>query len=80
LSGCDNRSALAKEIVARLSGMSFAEFARRRLFEPLGMKSSAYVPDILQAGLRNADLFRGARMEPSAQARNGTRNYAEIHG
>lgn len=41
---------LAKEIVARVSGMPFAEFARRRLFEPLGMRSSAYVPDILQAG------------------------------
>jgi CubicO group peptidase (beta-lactamase class C family) len=41
---------LAKEIVARVSGMPFAEFARTRLFEPLGMKSSAYVPDILQAG------------------------------
>lgn len=38
---------LAKEIVARVSGMSFGEFARRRMFEPLGMKSSAYVPDIL---------------------------------
>ena len=41
---------LAKAIVARVSGMSFSEFTRRRLFEPLGMKSSAYVPDILQAG------------------------------
>ena len=41
---------LAKEIVARVSGMSFAEFARKRLFEPLGMKATAYVPDIMQAG------------------------------
>jgi CubicO group peptidase (beta-lactamase class C family) len=39
---------LLKEIVARARGMSFAEFARKRLFEPLGMKSSSYVPDILQ--------------------------------
>lgn len=39
---------LLKEIVARVSGMSFAEFARKRLFEPLGMKSSFYVADILQ--------------------------------
>src|SRR5919112_1897751 len=45
---------LAKEIVARVSGRSFAEFARKRLFEPLGMKSSAYVPDILQAGANAA--------------------------
>lgn len=41
---------LAKEIVARVSGMSFADFARKRLFEPLGMTTSAYVPDIMQAG------------------------------
>lgn len=39
---------LLKEIVARASGKPFAEFARERLFEPLGMKSSAYVSDILQ--------------------------------
>jgi CubicO group peptidase (beta-lactamase class C family) len=41
---------LAKEIVARVSGMTFAEFTRKRLFAPLGMTSSAYVPDIMQAG------------------------------
>ena len=41
---------LAKAIVARVSGMSFADFTRTRLFEPLGMRSTAYVPDILQAG------------------------------
>lgn len=33
---------LAKEIVARVSGTSFTEFARKRLFEPLGMKSTSY--------------------------------------
>lgn len=41
---------LAKAIVARVSGMSFADFTRKRLFEPLDMKSTAYVPDILHAG------------------------------
>jgi CubicO group peptidase (beta-lactamase class C family) len=45
---------LAKEIVARVSKRSFAEFTRQRLFEPLGMKSTAYVPDILQAGANAA--------------------------
>ena len=39
---------LLKEIVGRASGMSFADFARKRIFEPLGMRSSAYVADILQ--------------------------------
>jgi CubicO group peptidase (beta-lactamase class C family) len=57
---------LAKAIVARASGMSFAEFTRRRLFEPLGMKSSAYVPDILQAGPNAALGYRkdGAGWKP----------------
>ena len=37
---------LLTEVVARTSGMSFADFARRRLFEPLGMKSTSYVDDL----------------------------------
>ncbi|MHB1328184.1 MAG: serine hydrolase domain-containing protein [Gemmatimonadales bacterium] len=40
---------LLKEIVARVSGMSFADFAAQRLFGPLGMTSSAYVEDILKS-------------------------------
>ena len=39
---------LLKEIVARVSGMPFADFVRQRVFEPLGMTSSAYVEDVLQ--------------------------------
>lgn len=38
---------LLKEIVARTSGKSFTEFARTRLFEPLGMKASSYSVDML---------------------------------
>ena len=41
---------LLKETVARVAGMPFAAFARRRLFEPLGMRSAAYVPDIQHGG------------------------------
>lgn len=37
---------LLKEIVARTSGMSFDEFTRKRLFEPLGMKTTAYRSDM----------------------------------
>lgn len=57
---------LAKEIVARVSGMSFADFARTRLFERLGMKSSAYVPDIMQAGANAAFGYQrdGAGWKP----------------
>ena len=37
---------LLKEIVTRVSGMSFADFTQKRLWEPLKMKSSAYVHDM----------------------------------
>jgi CubicO group peptidase (beta-lactamase class C family) len=49
---------LLKEIVGRTSGMSFAEFARTRLFEPLGMTSSAYVPDIMDGSGERALAYR----------------------
>ena len=37
---------LLKEIVARTSGMSFSDFTQKRLFEPLGMKSTTYLLDM----------------------------------
>jgi CubicO group peptidase (beta-lactamase class C family) len=37
---------LATEIVARKSGMSFAEFTNKRILEPLGMKSTRYVSNM----------------------------------
>jgi CubicO group peptidase (beta-lactamase class C family) len=37
---------LLKELVARTTGMSFSEFARKRLFEPLGMERSMYATDV----------------------------------
>jgi len=37
---------LLKEVVTRASGVPFAEFTRRRLFEPLGMKATAYREDL----------------------------------
>ncbi|WP_066506738.1 serine hydrolase [Rufibacter sp. DG15C] len=37
---------LLTEIVARKSGMPIAEFLRKRLFEPLGLKSTSYVVDM----------------------------------
>jgi CubicO group peptidase (beta-lactamase class C family) len=33
-------------VVARASGMTFAQFVQKRLFDPLGMKSSSYVDDM----------------------------------
>jgi len=38
---------LLPEIVARVIGMPFSEFARKRLFEQLGMKMTTYVDDPL---------------------------------
>ncbi len=37
---------LLKELVARKSGMAFAEFVQGRLFTPLGMTSTRYVDDL----------------------------------
>ena len=37
---------LLKEIVTRVSGMPFADFARKRLFEPLGLKVTSYQMDL----------------------------------
>ena len=39
---------LLTEIVARVTKTTFAEFARTRLFEPLGMKATIYVDDLRQ--------------------------------
>jgi CubicO group peptidase (beta-lactamase class C family) len=46
---------LLTEIVTRASGMPFAEFARKRLFEPLGMKATRYVNDMNEV-IRNRAL------------------------
>jgi len=37
---------LLQEIVARTSGMTFSEFAQKRIFDPLGMKSTTYRHDL----------------------------------
>jgi CubicO group peptidase (beta-lactamase class C family) len=37
---------LLTEIVNRVSGMAFPEFAKKRFFEPLGMRNSTYVLDM----------------------------------
>lgn len=46
---------LLTEIVARSSGIPFSEFARKRLFDPLGMTSTTYVDD-LRLVVRNRAL------------------------
>lgn len=49
---------LLREIVARVSGQSFGEFARAHLFEPLGMQATAYVADVLQGGANVALAYQ----------------------
>ena len=39
---------LLPEIVKRTSGMAFSAFARKRLFDPLGMRATIYVDDLRQ--------------------------------
>ncbi len=46
---------LLTEIVARASGMSFADFTRKRLFEPLGMKTT-FSPVDLRDVIKNRAL------------------------
>jgi CubicO group peptidase (beta-lactamase class C family) len=46
---------LLTELVTRVSGMPFAEFARKRMFEPLGMKTTIYRDDMLEV-IKNRSL------------------------
>lgn len=58
---------LAREVVARASGVSFAEFARKCLFEPLGMKSTVFASDIQAVAGDRALAYdrRGDRWTPA---------------
>lgn len=49
---------LLKEIVARTSGVSFDQFTRTRLFEPLGMKSTRYLGNLREV-VKNRALAYG---------------------
>jgi len=49
MSYCNNGVDLLGEIVRRISGQNIDDFARKRLFEPLGMKDTFYiVPDSVE--------------------------------
>lgn len=49
---------LAAMIVARVSGMSFAEFSRRRIFEPLGMRDTSWRDDYRRVVPRRAIAYQ----------------------
>jgi CubicO group peptidase (beta-lactamase class C family) len=45
---CNSGYVLLTEIVTRVTGVSFSEFVRKRVFEPLGMIMTTYVSDMQQ--------------------------------
>ena len=53
-------------LVERVSGMPQERFARQRIFEPLGMKDTGYLPLARMAGARIAPTQRGADGQDAA--------------
>lgn len=58
----DSNFALLAEIISRVSGMSYHEYIRKNIFNPLGMKHSAFIDDydpsvITQAAQTDRDEF-----------------------
>ena len=66
---------LLAEVVARTTRMTFPEFARTRLFEPLGMKSAIFVDDLRQVVKSRALAYeragQGWRMDMRLEDRGG---------
>ena len=66
---------LLAEVVARTTRMTFPEFARTRLFEPLGMKSAVFVDDLRQVVKNRALAYERAgqswRMDMRLEDRGG---------
>lgn len=66
---------LLGEVVARVTGQSHAEYARRALFEPLGMRDTMFQPSLAlrariapteRAERRNNQMIRGVVHDPRA--------------
>lgn len=67
---------LAAVIIARTSGMSFAEFSRTRLFQPLGLTHTSWRDDY-------ARVVRGRAVAYSPQGATGFRQampFEQVHG
>jgi D-aminopeptidase len=60
-------------IIERLSGLSFAEFLRTRLFEPLGMHDSESVPSLLDVREGLAGLYMPVLGAPAGARAQWTR-------
>ncbi|MDM4767747.1 serine hydrolase domain-containing protein [Pelomonas sp. SE-A7] len=66
---------LAAMLVARVSGLSFAEFSRKQLFEPLGMKSTAWRDDY-----RRVVKGRAIAYEPQGAQYQQDMPFENVHG
>jgi CubicO group peptidase (beta-lactamase class C family) len=66
---------LSAIIVSRLSGMSFAEFSKRRIFEPLGMTSTQWRDDHRRIVKRRAIAYR-----PHDQGYEIEMPFENVHG
>ena len=61
-------------LIEKFSGMSFAEFAKKRIFDPLGMKDTAfYVPKEKLARLAQVHTGSGASLAPGGFAIDAAR-------
>ncbi|HJU41585.1 MAG TPA: serine hydrolase domain-containing protein [Vicinamibacterales bacterium] len=66
---------LSAIIVSRLSGMSFADFSKRRIFEPLGMTSTQWRDDHQRIVKRRAIAYR-----PSGDGYQIEMPFENVHG
>jgi CubicO group peptidase (beta-lactamase class C family) len=70
------------DIVRRVTGSSLAEFAAERIFRPLGMTDTGFVPDsdlycrIAPSELRDGHMIRGAVHDPTAFRVGGIAGHA----
>ena len=72
------------ELVRRVTGQDLAEFSRRRIFEPLGMADTGFVPDstsetrIAPTERRDGKMLRGAVHDPTASRMQGVAGHAGL--
>lgn len=70
---------LLGEIVRRVSGMPLDEFARRNVFEPLGMKDTRFRPaDLRRVAPTERGIARGAVHDPTARRMGGVAGHAGL--
>src|SRR5688500_1237203 len=86
---------LLADIVARTSGMPFERYVRERIFEPLGMKDTMFLPPAsMEARIAptepcerlawpcgaNAPMLRGVVHDPTARRMDGVAGHAGLFG